>query len=167
MKRWVVALSLALLLAGCNRAPERARVEPPGDTGWAVCPPTSSRAIAVDFRVNETQSDLGRGVGLHRLSSTNFLWVYANYTDTLREDHITRVNNVDVARDANGTLHVCTRVDIGMPTDVDGEARSYVVGVLIAAREPLPEGPLRVGVNWIGGCACDPLPRGNTTAQFD
>lgn len=157
---------LALLLAGCGEA-ERPRVEPPGDTGWEVCPPTSSRAIAVSFRVNETASDLGRGPGLHRVSPTQFLWVYASYADTLREDRITRVNNVEVARDTEGIVHVCTRVDVAMPVEVDAEPRSYVVAALITAREPLPEGPLRVVVNWIGGCACDPLPRGNTTAQFE
>lgn len=167
MKRWVVALTLALLFTGCNGEPGRARVDPPGDTGWATCPPTSSRAIAVPFRVNETESDLGRGAGLHRLSPTQFLWVYASYVDTLREDSITRVNSVDVARDANGTLHVCTRVDVKMPIDVDGERRTYVVAALISAGEPLPEGPLNVTVNWIGGCICDPLPRGNTTARFE
>lgn len=167
MKRWVGAALLALLLSGCNGEPERARVEPPGDMGWAVCPPTSARAIAVPFRVNETASDFGRGVGVHRLSASTFLWVYAVYEDTLREDRITRANNVDVARDANGTVHVCTRIDLAMPIDVDNEARSYVVGALISARDALPEGRLQVTVNWIGGCACDPLPRGNTTALFE
>lgn len=167
MKRWVLALVLALLLAGCTGAPERARVDPPGDTGWATCPPTSARAIAVPFRANETASDFGRGPGVHRLSARELLWVYAVYEDTLREDRITRLNNVDVARDANGTVHVCTRVDVAMPVDVDDEPRSYVVAALITARDALPAGPLQVTVNWIGGCACDPLPRGNTTARFE
>lgn len=167
MKRWVLALVLALLAAGCQGGPERARVDPPPDAGWAVCPPTNARAIAVPFRANESASDLGRGAGLHRISAREFLWVYAVYEDTLREDRITRLNNVDVARDANGTLHVCTRVDVAMPVEVDAEPRSYVVAALLTARGTLPAGPLQVTVNWIGGCACDPLPRGSTTASFD
>ena len=165
MLRWV-AIALALVLAGCTD-PAPPRVEPPVGTGEAECPPQNARAIAIPFRANESASDDGRGAGLHRLSRNEFLWVYANYTDTLREDRVTRVNAVQVARDAEGMVHVCTRVDLAAPVDVDAERESYVVAVRLTAGAPLPEGPLRVVVNWVAGCPCEPLPRGNMTAQFD
>lgn len=142
-------------------------VEPPGGTAWAECPPTSSRPIAIPFRANVSDDPDGHPPGIHRVSEREFLWVYAKYAQTLREDRVTRVNPVELHRDVNGTLHLCTRVDIAAPLEVDDERGSYSVAVLLSAGAPLPEGPLRVVVNWVAGCRCDPLPRGNTTALFE
>lgn len=160
---------LALLLAGCSDPPtEPVRVDPPAGTEHAVCPPPASRGLALAFRAEETPDARGRGAGLHRLDAQTFLWVWASYQETLREDDVTRVNAVDVATDGAGLTHVCTRVDIAAPTEVDAEPRTYDVAVLLRAQEPLPEGPVRVVVNWVAGCAgCSPLPRGNATAVFE
>lgn len=157
-----------LLVAGCTSAPEATTtVEPLAGGGHALCPPHEARAIALPFRVNQTRSDDGLGEGLHRLSEREFLWVFAAYESTLRQDRITRVNPVHVARDGHGVVHVCTRVDIASPLEVDAERESYVVAARLTAGAPLPEGPLRVVVNWVAGCRCDPLPMGNTTALFE
>lgn len=142
-------------------------LDPPPDTGWAECPPTASRAIAVPFRVNETADARGYASGLFRVSAREFLFVWANQSATLHEDRISRVNPVEVARDGNGTLHVCTRVDVVTPLEVDGEREPLVVAALLTAGADLPPGPYRVVVNWVAGCPCDPLPRGNMTAFFD
>lgn len=163
--RWLLA---ALALAGCAApADELVRLDPPEGTEWAECPPAASRPIAVAFRANATDESHGNGPGLYRLSEREFLWVWARYVETLREDRVTRVNPVQVARDVEGTVHVCTRVDVATPLEVDNERGTYNVAVLLTAGEPLPEGPLRVVVNWVAGCRCDPLPRGNTSASFD
>lgn len=159
---------MALLFAGCNAPePEQTTVEPPTGTEWAECPPSAARPIAVPFRTEVANDDLGRGAGLHRIDARTFLWVYANYTDTLREDRITRVNPVHVARDTQDVVHVCTRVDVAAPTEVDAQPRSYIVAARLTAQEALPEGTLRVVVNWVAGCPCATLPRGNATAIFD
>lgn len=133
-----------------------------------MCPPAASRAIALAFRSEATDDARGLAAGLHRLDARTFLWVWASYEETLREDRVTRVNAVEVAMDAHGTTHVCTRVDLAAPLEVDDEPRTYDVAVLLAAQEPLPEGPVRVVVNWLAGCApCSPPPRGNATALFE
>lgn len=164
------ALLLVALLSGCAapEAPETARVDPPQGTEHAVCPPPASRALAVPFRVETTQDARGLDPGIHRLDAASFLWVWARYDDTLREDRVTRANPVEVARDGAGVVHVCTRVDLATPVEVDTEPRSYDVALLVVAQEALPAGPLRVTVNWSAGCGAGcPPPRGNTTASFD
>ena len=163
-------LMVVLLLAGSTGAeepPARATVDPPTGGGWAECPPAASRAIAVAFRAEATNATQGRPAGIHRLDARSFLYVWGDFQDTLREDRISRVNPVEVARDAIGVVHVSTRIDVAAPTDVDAERRSYAVGARLVAEEALPEGPLRVVVNWVAGCPCDPLPRGNATASFE
>lgn len=165
-------LLLVALLAGCSQdapqPPATTRVEPPEGTEHAVCPPPSSRGIAIPFRAEATPDARGRAVGIHRLDARSFLWVFASYEDTLREDRVTRVNPVEVARDGANLVHVCTRVDIATPVEVDVEPRSYDVAVLLAAQGDLPEGPLRVAISWTAGCGTGcPPPRGNATARFD
>lgn len=143
-------------------------MEPPVGTEHAECPPTASRGLALAFRAEATDDARGRPAGVHRLDARTFLWVWASFEETLREDRVARVNAVDVATDAEGTTHVCTRVDVHAPMDVDDEPRTYDVAVLLAAQEPVPSGPVRVVVNWVAGCApCSPLPRGNATALFE
>lgn len=159
------ALVAILLLAGCAAEPPP-RVEPPAGGEWAECPPNAARAIAVPFRANVTDDARGLGEGIHRVGPGEFLYVHASHQDTLREDRISRVNPVHVARDGLGVLHVCTRVDVVAPVEVDDERRSYDLAVLLSSPE-LPPGPYRVVVNWVAGCPCDPLPKGNATASFD
>lgn len=179
MKRAVVLLALALLLSGCA-LPARERdprnvyevVDPPEDGGgFAACATPSSQAMAIPFRAHGTTDAQGRGVGLHRLDASTFLYVWAVYEDTLRDDRVTRVNQVDVFRDVDATgattrLHVCTELDIAAPQEVDGERRSYAVAAVYAATDGLPDAPIRFVVNWVAGCLCEPLPRGNATAEF-
>lgn len=136
-------------------------------TQWATCPPTASRAIAIPFQVAAENKTEGRPAGIHRTGDKDFLWVWAQYVDTLHEDRVSRVNAVEIARDSVGVLHICTRVDLVTPTEVDDEPRSYGLGVRLTAKEALPEGPTRVTVNWIAGCPCSPLPRGNVSTTFD
>lgn len=167
-------MALVLLLAGCAtpepEAPAPARretVPAPADAGgFAECASTSAQQLGVNFRAAATQDARGLGAGLHRLNATSFLWVWATYDDTLREDRVTRVNEVQVFREPDGRFLACTRVDLAAPTDVDAEARSYVVAVRFDAPQGVPEGPLRFVVNWVAGCPCEPLPRGNATAVF-
>ncbi|HUR67992.1 MAG TPA: hypothetical protein VM370_02010 [Candidatus Thermoplasmatota archaeon] len=160
---------LLVLLAGCATptGAQTAHVDPPPDGEWSECPPAQSRPIGVPFRAEATNDTAGHGPGIHRLDARTFLWVYAEYEETLREDRVSRLNAVDVARSADAVLHVCTRVDLATPTQVDAEPRSYAVAARLTAQEPLPEGRLRVVVNWIAGCRCEPAPRGNATALFD
>lgn len=119
------------------------------------------------FRAFATNDTGGLPFGIHRLGERSFLFVWANESDTLREDRITRVNPVEVARDARGVVHVCTRVDVATPTEVDGRARALTIGARFDAQDALPAGPLQVTVNWVAGCPCDPLPMGNVTASFE
>lgn len=160
---------LFALLVGCagDPAPARATVDPPEGSQWAECPPTASRALAVAFRASSTNDTGGRAPGIHRLDERRFLYVWGSFEDTLREDRITRVNPVQLALDRDGVTNVCASVDVAAPTDVDGERRSYGVGVLLQADEPLPDAPVKVVVNWVAGCPCQPLPRGNATALFE
>lgn len=158
-----------LVLAGCtgDPGPQTATVDPPEGGGWAECPPTVSRALAIPFRGAATNATGDRPVGIHRLDAQRFLYVWGNFTDTLREDRITRVNPIQLAVDGANVTHVCARVDVSSPSEVDTERRSYGVGVLLQADAPLPNGTIRVVVNWVAGCACDPLPKGNASAVFD
>lgn len=145
--------------------PAKTTVDPPGGSEWAECPPGSSIALGHPLRAEVW--DEARDEGIHRLDARTFHWVWRNYTDDLHEDKLTRVNPVELARDAQGTLHLCTRADIRAPIEVDAEPRTYAVGLKITAETDLPPGPLRVVVNWVAGCPCDPLPRGNVTRLFE
>lgn len=164
------ALALAVafaLVAGCARDDGTRSVDAPAGGAWAECPPAASRGIAVPFRASAIDDAPHMPPGIHRLDARSFLWVWAAYNGSLREDRITRVNAVDVARDAEGLVHVCTRVDVSTPTAVDAEPRTYVVAARLEAQETLPEGPVRVVVNWVAGCPCSPLPKGNASARFE
>lgn len=172
--RVLAALVLAALLAGCaapeaTPSPERRSVDPPADAGaWRDCPPRASRPIAVPFGARAVDDALGHHPGIHRLDERTLLWVWASYEETLREDRITRLNDVVVSRDVEGFVHVCTRVDLSAPIEVDAEPRTYDVAAVFEAREPLPAGPLVASVNWIAGCpGCDPAPRGSASQRFD
>lgn len=168
-----LALLLALALAGCLRGDgEGGReryvvVDPPEDGGgFAPCAPSDAQPLAVPFRADAVQETGGLGPGLHRLDARTFLWVWAVLNDSQRQDRITRLNEVQVFAEPDGMLDVCTRVEVAAPQEVDGERRSYAVAARFVATQGLPEGPVRVVVNWVAGCLCDPLPRGNATAVF-
>lgn len=168
MRPPALALALALAtMAGCARDDGAASVEPPVGTEWAECPPAASRAIAVPFRAAAVEDADPLPAGIHRVDARSFLWVWGAFEGSLREDRISRLNPVSVARDADGLVHVCTRVDVTTPTTVDPEPRSYVVAARLDAQGELPAGPVRVVVNWVAGCPCSPLPRGNATALFE
>lgn len=169
----VLVLLAAALLAGCAQPGDtptpapRVGVDPPQDGAPPIeCPPAASQSMAAPTQVRVATDAQGRGPGLHRLERDAWLFVYASYKDTLREDRVTRVNEVHVARAADGALVVCTRVELATPIEVDNERRSYDVAVLIEALQPLPGGERRVGVNWVAGCPCDPLPQGSVVATF-
>lgn len=162
-------LLAALVVAGCAApgAPEAVTVPPPESTGaWAECASSSAQAMAFPLRIDAITDAGGRGPGIHRLDARTFLWVWASYEDTLRQDRVSRVNEVTADREPDGTIVLCTRVELLAPLTVDGERRTYDVGARITAQQGLPEAPLRVVVNWVAGCPCDPLPRGNATAEF-
>lgn len=165
------ALLLAVLLAGCaTPTPEAtyAVVDPPPDGGgFAECPPRASVPLAIPFRSEVTEDAGGRGAGIHRLDERAFLWVFASYEGTLREDRVSRVNEVNVSRAGDGRLHVCTRVELLTPIEVDRDPRSYDVAVRLFARDGLPDGAARVVVNWVAGCPCETSPTGNATALFE
>ncbi|GEM_PF-5078017 len=172
------ALLLVLLAAGCTQAPApptgttpAAHYVPPPLPGgsWVdPCPPQDSVPVAVDFRADAANDAGGLAPGVHKINATTLLWVYATYQDTDRQDRVSRVNQVDVARLPNGSYAACTRVDLVTPVQVDGKLRTYAVAVRFTAPHGLPAGPLSFTVNWIAGCTpCDPLPRGNDTAMFE
>lgn len=169
MRRAVLAVVLAALVSGCSEqdAPTgRATVEPPADGGgFADCAPQHAVQMAVPFSARSVDDALGRPAGVHRLEPSRFLWVWGSFEDSLREDRVTRVNEVQVFR-ADARLHVCTRVEVAAPTEVDDRPRTFDVAVLLEATSGLPEGDVRVVVNWVAGCPCEPLPRGNDTATF-
>lgn len=171
---------VVLLLAGCTdsggtpTSPTASTatgrfVEPPlpGGSWREPCPPHDAQPVAIGFRAVAVNDSGGRGPGLHRLDERTFLWVYATYNDTMRQDRVSRVNQVDAARAADGSLELCTRVDLVTPVAVDGRLRTYAVAARFTATDPLPPGAVRFTVNWIAGCTpCDPLPQGNATAEF-
>lgn len=167
--RAALLLLVALATAGCAGEGVRdpVAVPPPDSSGsWAECASGSAQAMAIPFRVEAVNDTLGFGPGLHRLDEATFLWVWASYRDTLRQDRISRVNEVTADREADGTVVLCTRVEILAPLVVDGERRTYDVGARLSATQGMPDAPLRFVVNWAAGCPCDPLPRGNATAEF-
>lgn len=177
--RWAIPLLGALLVAGCTLGPPApgtptapptptaVTVEVPADGGGpATCPPRSSVPEAVPFLAEAVRDAGGHGPGIHKINDTTLLFVWASYNGTLRQDRISRANEVHVARDANGTAHVCTRADIIAPTEVDGTRRTYDVALRMTASPKLPRGPLHVVVNWVVGCPCDRNPSGNATADF-
>ena len=171
------ALVAVLLLAGCAGAPPPTPVAPtahfvppplPGGAWVDPCPPQDAQPLAVDFRASAVNDTKGLAPGVHRVDAATFLWVYASYRDTDRQDRVSRVNEVTLAREPGGTLVACTRVDLVAPVQVDGKLRTYDVGVRFVAPNGLPPGPVRFTVNWVAGCTpCDPLPRGNDTATFE
>jgi hypothetical protein len=169
-------LLFVVLVAGCTQSappttstPSAHFVEPPlpGGAWREPCPAQNATPLAVDFVAQPRNDSAGHGPGLHRLDPVTFLWVYATYNQTDRQDRVSRVNPVDVARDPDGTLEVCTRVDLVTPVEVDGKLRTYDVAARFTATQGLPAGSVRFTVNWIAGCTpCDPLPRGNATVDF-
>lgn len=170
-------LLLVVLLAGCagpSGAPTPTTragtfVEPPLPGGaWVEpCPSHDAVPLAIGFRSQALNDSGGRAPGIHRLDARTFLWVYEQLNDSLRQDRVTRVNQVDAAKAPDGTVWLCTRVDLATPVEVDGVRRSFDVAARFVATDPLPAGPVRVVVNWVAGCTpCDPLPRGNATADF-
>lgn len=172
--RWL-ALFVACALAGClspgpgdGPAPRYTVVDPPEDGGgFAACAPGDAQRLAIPFRAEPAGQDGGRGKGVHRVNGTTFVWVWGVFEDSLHEDRITRLNPVDVSRAPDGTLHVCTEVDVAAHQEVDEERRSFTVAARFVATAGLPDGPVRFTVNWVAGCLCDPLPRGNDSATFE
>lgn len=173
-------LALSALAAGCTlpgwgdgdappAAAEPVDVGPPPVEagGFADCASSSALPLAMPLSARSTTDAEGHGPGIHRLDNATLLWVWAAYEDTLREDRVSRVNEVQALREPDGSYALCTRVELAAPTEADGEARTYDVAVLIEAKDGLPDAPLKVVVNWVAGCRCDPIPRGNTTARFD
>jgi hypothetical protein len=101
---------------------------------------------------------------LHRVDERTWLWVWATYQDTQRQDRVTRANEVQTFREPDGGLVMCTRVDLVAPLEVDGQARTYDVAVRFTAHARLPDGPTRFVVNWMAGCGACGAPRsGNDT----
>lgn len=172
-----LAVLAVLLLAGCTDAgplggttpaEPTVYVGPPADGGGpAPCAPQSARQYPVDVRGVATRDDRGLGVGLHRLNESSWLWVWASYHDTDRQDRVSRVNEAQVFAEG-GQTWLCTRVELVAPTFVDGARSSYAVAVQYDVLAPLPAGSVHWTVDWVAGCArCDPLPAGNTTATFE
>lgn len=144
-------------------------MNPPVDGGgFAECHSPNAQTMAVPFRAASVDSSRGYDRGVHRIDNRTFLWVWAHEASTLREDKVTRINAVEVFREpqSGSPLIVCTRIDIAAPVQVDREERALDVAVLFTATAGLPEGPVRVIVNWVAGCPCETLPSGNATATF-
>lgn len=148
-------------------------MDPPADGGGpAACASSGAELLAVPFEARSTGDAQGLAVGIHRIDPDSFLYVWAVYEDTLREDRITRLNPVEVHREPfrpgdRPLLQICTDVDVAAPRDVDVERRSFAVAAVFDATSGLPEGSIRFVVNWVAGCPCDPLPSGNATALFE
>lgn len=172
-----VALLVALAaFSGCalpsdGPAPPATRtVDPPPDGGgFAECRTSAAKTIALPMRARAVDSAEGRAVGLHRLNETRFLWVWASYEGTLREDKVTRIQDVSAYREPEPSAPVtlCARVDVAAPIEVDAQARSYDVAVLFEMTGAPPPGALRFVVNWLAGCPCATPPSGNATALFE
>lgn len=165
-------LVLVLLLPGCLGGgveegdaepadPSPVLVEPPPDGGGpAPCASQQAQQLALGFTGASVSDDEGLGVGLHRLDARNWLWVWATYEDTQRQDRVTRVNEVQTFREPDGRLVLCARVDLAAPLEVDGRTRTYDVAVRFTAHQDLPPAPVRFVVNWLAGCGTCGAPRG-------
>lgn len=174
--RWVRVrvplVVLVLLAAGCtggdggSSEPARATVEPLAPGGeHAPCSPSHALQLAVNAVFTSIGEETGLPPGIHRVAREEVVWIWASYEESLREDRLSRANEVRVFRDEGGQLYACTRAEILTPTDVDAEPRAYDVGARFTF-EGMPEGPLRVVVNWVASCAtCPGLARGNATAD--
>lgn len=171
-----VWLLVVALLAGCAGDPEppagpvEVEVGPPTVTagGFAECAPPGAILTSLPTNARVATDTQGLGPGIHRLDNETLLFVWASYESTLREDRITRLNEVQAWRAADGAHSICTRVEIAAPATVaESEPRSYDVGAFLVAEGGYPATRLDVVVNWVAGCRCDPVPRGNTTATFD
>lgn len=140
---------------------------PPEGGGFVGCASSQAREMALPgLRADATEDAGTRAPGIHKLNDTTFLWVWANYEETQRRDRVTRLNPVEVHREPDGEIVVCTRVELASELFVDGARRSYAVATTITAPLGWPQGPAHVVVNWIAGCTgCEPS-RGNTTAHF-
>lgn len=134
--------------------------------GFGVCASSASQPVAATLRATVVDDAGGRSPGIHRDGDRAFVWVWASYEDTLREDRVARLNEVQLKREPDGTYALCTRVEVIAPTAADGERRTYDVAARFESATPFPAAPMRVVVDWVAGCACDPIPRGNTTATF-
>lgn len=161
-------LLLALVMTGCvlGDAPAqsgRATVEPPQGGGFAPCATPAAVPMAVPFRADATDTDQGLGPGLHRTGPDTWLYVHRAENNTLREDRITRLNEVQVEREPDGRIVICTRIEIATPTDVDDQPQDLVVAARYHATQGFPPGDVRFVLNWIAGCPCTPLPTGNAT----
>ena len=185
MQRRVSAAALALLLcvslAGCTLGDPAARpdeprfVDPPASGGeWLPCHGEQARSLAVNFRAEPLRDAGGLAPGIHADNVSDeaphgaWTWVWAHYEDTARDDRVTRVNEVSVARETDDTLGLCTRVDLATPLEVDADNASYDVAVRLTALDPLPPHErLQVIVNWIAGCNPCPEPaRGHDARLF-
>ncbi len=168
--RALVTVLLALALTGCLKAPNSAPYVEVGlpdveAGGFAPCASSAAELLAVPLRIDSLHETTGLTPGIHRTDNRTLTWIWASYTDTQRQDAVSRVNEVQVFREpTDGSIHICTRVELQTPTRTDGTSGSYDVGARIqATRGALPPGDLHVVINWIAGCNCPEMPRGNTT----
>lgn len=176
MRRALLAI-LLLLVAGCAERdsgpgpalPTEVDVGPPPHEagGFADCASQSAILVAAPLRATATDDAEGHPPGIHRLDNDTILWVWATYEHTQRQDRITRLNEVQLFREPNGSHALCTRVELAAPTTTDGQTRTYDVAAHLETDTAWPHTPMHVTVNWIAGCQCAPIPRGNTTAQLD
>lgn len=173
----VLLLAALLLVAGCTRPGEGPAtttkpgievVEPPADGGGpAPCASRAAQRVAAPVEAKATRDAGGRPPGIHLLDERTLLYVWAVYEDTLRDDRVTRIGDVTLDREPDGLMVVCVSLDIAAPQEVDTTRESYAVAAEVRAPGGFTDGRMRVVVNWVAGCLCDPLPSGNATAQFD
>lgn len=167
----IPVLLAAALLAGCAAPPETTAepvwVGPPEGGGFAACASASAVEMAVPgLRADAVTDAGGRAPGVHRIDDETYLWVWASYEDTQRQDRITRLNPVTVHREPDGEIVVCSRAELSAELFVDGERRTYDLGARLVAPGGWPDARTHVVMNWIVGCTgCEPI-RGNTTAHF-
>lgn len=172
----VPLLLLVLLAPGCTTPggdegdaepaePSPVAVGPPPDGGGpAPCASQQAQQLALGFTGESTGDAQGRGAGLHRLDAQTWLWVWARYEDTQRQDRVSRINEVRTFREPDGRLVLCVQVDLVAPLEVDGRARSYDVAVRFRAHQDPPDAPTRFVLNWVAGCGRCGAPRsGNAT----